>query len=72
MRGLFARVICLLVIAWGSSGALLAETRVTTQNLRLTFDDRGNLDSAIACFPACSGEQVRLQQFADEGLVRVN
>ena len=72
MRGLFARVICLLVIAWGSSGALLAETRVTTQSLRLTFDDRGNLDSAIACFPACSGEQVRLQQFADEGLVRVN
>jgi YidC/Oxa1 family membrane protein insertase len=42
---------------------------VTTQSLRLTFDDRGNLDSAIACFPACSGERVRLQQFADEGLV---
>jgi YidC/Oxa1 family membrane protein insertase len=46
-----------------------ADTTINTQSLRLTFDERGNLDSAVACFPACSGDAVRLQQFADDGLI---
>jgi YidC/Oxa1 family membrane protein insertase len=64
-----ARSIGLLGLLWALSAAVVADTTVSTQSLRLTFDDRGNLESAIACFPACSGEQVRLQQFADDGMV---
>ncbi len=46
-----------------------ADTTVNTETLRLTFDARGNLTDAIACFPACSGEQVRVQQFGDQTVV---
>jgi YidC/Oxa1 family membrane protein insertase len=63
------RSIGLLALLWALSGGVAADTTVSTQSLRLTFDDRGNLESAIACFPACSGEQVRLQQFGDEAVV---
>ena len=63
------RVIGLLALLWALSAGVAADTTVSTQSLRLTFDDRGNLESAIACFPACTGEQVRLQQFSDEALV---
>jgi YidC/Oxa1 family membrane protein insertase len=69
MIPILARALGLLVFLGGLSAAAAADTTVSTQSLRLTFDDRGNLGSAIACFPACTGEQVRLQQFADEALV---
>jgi YidC/Oxa1 family membrane protein insertase len=46
-----------------------AETQVTTDSLRLTFDDAGQLKAAIACFPACTGEGARVQQFGDDGVI---
>jgi YidC/Oxa1 family membrane protein insertase len=48
----------------------VAATQVDTQSLRLTFDDSGNLQSAVACFPGCKGENVRIQQFGDSGVIR--
>jgi YidC/Oxa1 family membrane protein insertase len=53
----------------GLSNVAGADTTVNTDTLRLSFDARGNLGSAIACFPACSGEQVRVQQFGDQSVV---
>ena len=47
----------------------MAETLVNTDTLRLTFDDLGSLQSAIACFPACSGENPRIQQFGDASVI---
>jgi len=46
-----------------------ADTLVNTETLRLTFDDSGDLRSAIACFPSCSGESARVQQFADAAVI---
>jgi YidC/Oxa1 family membrane protein insertase len=69
MNTVRGRAIGLLVLLCALSNGVAADTTVSTQSLRLTFDERGHLDSAIACFPACTGEQVRVQQFADEGLV---
>jgi len=66
------RVVCLLMLYLVCSDWLRADVTVNTENLRLTFDGQGNLDSAIACFPACSGDQVRVQQFADEGLLTLD
>ena len=55
------------------AGSLLsdvaADTQVTTDSLRLTFDDKGQLKSAIACFPACSGETTRIQQYGNSGVI---
>ena len=59
----------MVLLLWLVSATALADITVTTQSLRLTFDERGNLVSAIACFPACSGDAVRLQQFADDGVI---
>jgi len=72
MRLHAARIACLLTLLLVCSGGLRADVTVNTETLRLTFDEQGNLGSAIACFPACSGDQVRLQQFADEGLVTLD
>jgi len=47
----------------------MAETLVSTDTLRLTFDDSGRMQSAIACFPACSGENPRIQQFGDASVI---
>ena len=47
-----------------------AETQVTTDTLRLTFDDTGQLKMAISCFPACSGEAARVQLPKIRELVR--
>jgi len=63
--------VCALLICGAAPGRAEAATTVNTQTLRLTFDGQGNLEAAIACFPACSGDSVRLQQFADDGLIRV-
>jgi YidC/Oxa1 family membrane protein insertase len=52
-------------------GGLQAATTVETSQLRLTFDDRGDLSTAIACFPACSGERVRLQQYSGESVILI-
>ncbi len=59
-----------LLLAAGPGGAL-ADTTVNTSHLRLSFDAMGNLTTAVACFPACIGEQVRVQQFADAAVVEV-
>ncbi len=53
----------------GFCTSLWAETNITTDTLRLTFDSSGNLQSAISCFPACSGENARIQQFSDASLI---
>jgi YidC/Oxa1 family membrane protein insertase len=50
---------------------LHAGPSVSTETLRLTFSDSGNLETAIACFPSCSDEQTRLQQFAEQTLIGV-
>jgi YidC/Oxa1 family membrane protein insertase len=47
----------------------MAETRVSTDTLRLTFDASGQMQSAIACFPACSGENARIQQFGNAAVI---
>ena len=60
-------LLCLLLVA---SGFAHAAQQVTTESLRLTFSDSGALESAIACFPSCSAEHTRLQQFGDSGVVR--
>ncbi len=66
-RTLFAAALLLV----SGIGSVRADTTVDTNHLRLTFDEAGNLSSAIACFPACIGEQVRLQQFASESVIAV-
>ena len=43
----------------------MADTLVRTDRLRLTFDTSGQMQSAIACFPVCSGKNVRIQQFGN-------
>ena len=53
-----------------ASGLAHAAQQVTTESLRLTFSDAGSLESAIACFPSCTAEHTRLQQFGDAGVVR--
>lgn len=64
------RLLPLLVVVLGGSGSLAqADTTVTTETLRLTFDGRGNLATAIACFPACVGDNVRLRQFSEQPAV---
>jgi YidC/Oxa1 family membrane protein insertase len=65
------RIITALVALLGCNG-LAAETQVNTDSLRLTFSDSGDLTSALACFPACSGDDVRLQQFGDETVIGFN
>jgi len=57
------------VLALGSGADAMAETLINTDTLRLTFDDAGNLQSAIACFPACSGQGARIQQFGDSSII---
>jgi YidC/Oxa1 family membrane protein insertase len=47
----------------------MAATLVSTDTLRLSFDDSGRMQSAIACFPACSGENPRIQQFGDAAVI---
>jgi len=71
MTGRVLLTVGLLLLCCAPLGRAEAATTVNTQTLRLTFDGQGNLESAIACFPACSGESVRLQQFADDGLIRI-
>jgi YidC/Oxa1 family membrane protein insertase len=63
------RKLFFLVFAAVMSGGANAAHDVSTETLRLTFSDSGQLESAIACFPSCSAANTRLQQFADDGLV---
>jgi YidC/Oxa1 family membrane protein insertase len=70
MKRRFLRAASLLLLLAGP-GAALAATTVNTSHLRLTFDAGGNLSTAVACFPACIGETVRIQQFADTAVVTV-
>jgi YidC/Oxa1 family membrane protein insertase len=64
----FKRIIALF-LALGLSTVVHASHEVSTDTLRLTFSESGGLESAIACFPSCSDENTRLQQFADRELV---
>ena len=46
-----------------------AEFWVETETLRLSFSEQGALQSAIACFPSCSSEHLRMRQFGSEGVI---
>ena len=46
-----------------------AEITVDTDTLRLTFSSSGSLESAIGCFPSCTDENTRVQQFGSSNLV---
>jgi YidC/Oxa1 family membrane protein insertase len=59
----------MVVLAFSCLTEAVANTQVTTDSLRLTFDDAGQLQSAIACFPSCAGENPRVQQFGDSGVI---
>jgi len=59
----------LALFAWTDAAA---ETLINNDVLRLTFDDRGNLQSAMACFPACTGANARVQQFGDASVIALN
>ena len=61
--------IMLFMLATCLSNAVQAAWEVSTDTLRLTFTDSGQLESAMACFPSCSDANTRLQQFADGGLI---
>ncbi|NNJ65016.1 MAG: hypothetical protein HKP16_05590, partial [Xanthomonadales bacterium] len=63
------RLWLLMLLATALSPDALAQRQVETEQLRLAFDASGNLQSAFACFPACVGDKVRLQQFGDTGVV---
>jgi YidC/Oxa1 family membrane protein insertase len=63
------RAALLAVALTGLSAAARAETTINTDTLRLSFDARGNLTTAIACFPACSGAATKIQQFGESSLV---
>jgi YidC/Oxa1 family membrane protein insertase len=63
--------VALLLGPGGAQAVTPAATTLETSHLRLTFDARGDLSSAIACFPACTGDRVRVQQFASESVIAV-
>ena len=46
-----------------------AEIMVDTDTLRLTFGPSGTLESAIGCFPSCTDESTRIQQFGSSNIV---
>lgn len=58
-----------VLLALVSCASTQAAKQVDTETLRLTFSDSGELKSAVACFPSCSDQNTRLQQFADQSLV---
>jgi YidC/Oxa1 family membrane protein insertase len=60
-------IMAALLLFWCGDAA--AQAQITTQTLRLGFDSGGGLQSAIACYPSCVGENPRIQQFADASLV---
>ncbi len=70
MRVRLVHWLLLGVLAVCAHSDVNAETLVNTDTLRLTFDSEGNLRSAFACFPACQGENVRIQQFSDDSAIR--
>ena len=71
MKNRIRQWIFMAVLAFSASAEAVAETGINTDSLRLTFDSAGNLQSALACFPACTGENVRVQQFADASAIRM-
>ena len=52
-----------------SSLVLQADVRVSTDNLELTFSDRGTLELAVACYRACHHHADIVQQFNHQNLV---
>jgi len=70
------RFFAALVFFFGLTSSILAAEMVEpdwidveTRTLRLTFSESGQLESAFACFPHCSAENTRVQQFGDAGVV---
>ena len=59
----------ILLACFSLSPSLQAAQTVSTDTLRLTFGESGALETALACFPGCSDDRVRLQQFADGDLL---
>lgn len=64
LRWLLPVIVCMLVTH--DAGA---EITVDTDTLRLTFGPSGSLESAIGCFPSCSDENTRIQQFGSGNIV---
>ena len=48
--------VCLVLLGLLHSISAFADISIDTQSLRLRFSDHGDLLSAEACFPACSGK----------------
>jgi len=69
MRSQSCQFVAIVLLSLCTVPDVYAETQVNTDSLRLTFDSSGNLKTALACFPACSGEQVRIQQFGGASVV---
>ena len=61
---------CLLpFMLWMAVTHAHADITVDTDTLRLTFGPSGTLDSAIGCFPSCTDENTRIQQFGSSNIV---
>ena len=70
MKGRMSQWFITAMLALSVCAEAAAETQINTDSLRLTFDGAGNLQSAVACFPACKGENARVQQFGDTSVIR--
>ena len=63
------KALLLLSLLFCGGQVTLADFQVSTEHLRLTFDSGGQLQSVFSCFPSCSGDAVRIQQFGGQGVV---
>jgi YidC/Oxa1 family membrane protein insertase len=63
------KALLLLGLLFCGGQIALADFQVSTEHLRLTFDSGGQLQSVFSCFPSCSGDEVRIQQFGDQGVI---
>jgi YidC/Oxa1 family membrane protein insertase len=63
------RWLFVILLALGVCAEAGADTVINTGSLRLTFDESGGLKMAFACFPGCTGENSRIQQFGENGVI---
>jgi YidC/Oxa1 family membrane protein insertase len=63
------RWLFIILLALGVCAEAGADTVINTGSLRLTFDESGGLKMAFACFPGCTGENSRIQQFGENGVI---
>lgn len=71
MKLVTVRMILTAVLTVLASTQVLAQTVINTESLRLTFGENGDLQSAVACFPACKSENARVQQFGDDAVIEI-